>query len=254
MRTVLVGVVMVAAVLLGGCGTPQGGDGRSSPSSTGIAAPPYRVERSAQDTLRVFVDQLYSPSELDSIVAELQQQYADQPDGYFVQINCSTGGTESSDNRLANARFAVGAIGAARLGLADGAREFKPLTGVKCPTDPPGPLPQAAPGAVTAQQVVDAFIAAGLPATDPRDNTNNMCDSVSVPCVQLITTDDVSVYQFADEEPASKWAGGLSGTAVADGGMYKRGLIVLRYNLGGSNPTDPAAIPQYQAVLDALVG
>jgi hypothetical protein len=31
-------------------------------------------------------------------------------------------------------------------------------------------------------------------------------------------------------------------------------LIVLRYNLGGSNPTDPADIPRYQSVLDGLVG
>ncbi|ADT97878.1 hypothetical protein Mspyr1_11960 [Mycolicibacterium gilvum Spyr1] len=245
MRAALVGLVMVAAAGLSGCGAPQDDD-LASPADN---APPYRLEIGEKDsTLRVFVDQLYSPPELESIVVELQKQYRDQPDGYFVQINCAEGGSERADNRLANARFAVGAIGAARTGLDDGERKFEPRTGVKCPPDP---LPEATPGAVTARKVVDAFIASGLPATDPRDNTNNICDSVK--CVQLITTDDVSVYQFADEQPASRWAAGLSGTGVADD-MYKRGLIVLRYNLGGSNPTDAAAIPQYQAVLDGLVG
>jgi hypothetical protein len=129
-----------------------------------------------------------------------------------------------------------------RTGLPEGQREFEPPEGKQCPAV----LPSASLDALTARQVVDAFIAAGLPATDPRDNSGGICKSVG--CAQLITTDDVSVYQFPDAQAASRWADGLG-----DSG-YMKGLIVLRYNLGGSNPTDPADIPRYQSVLDGLVG
>lgn len=241
MRKVFAGLTIVVALLAtGGCGGTQ----KQSPATPSAAPPPYRLEiGESPDWLKVFVDKTYPDAALESIVAELQKKYADEPDGYHVYINCATGVTPSSSgHRLANARFAVGPIGAARTGLPEGTREFEPVKGAaKCPPDP---LPAAAADAITAQQVVNAFIAAGLPAPDPRDNSANVCDSAG--CAQLITTDDVSVYQFADMEAATKWATGIGG--------YQRELIVLRFNEGGSDPVDPADIPQYQAVLDGLVG
>jgi hypothetical protein len=53
--------------------------------------------------------------------------------GYFVEINCSTGGTATLDNRLANGRFAVGVSGANQTGLAAGSAEFKVNQGNACP-------------------------------------------------------------------------------------------------------------------------
>ena len=251
MRRAVSAILGGAAIAVALCGCSGSGDsGRpasvltEAASSVAAAAPssvpPYRLE-ARDDLFDVFVDRLYSDAELQQIVADLQSKYGARENGYFVRINCSTGGTSGADNRLANAKFAVGALGAARTGLAAGQLEFEPVAGSQCPVV----LPSAVPDALTAEQVVDAFTAAGLPATDPRDNSGN-CKQVG--CVQLITTDDVSAYQFPDPESASKWATGLGESS------YMKGLIVLRFNLGGSDPTDPAAIPQYQSVLDGLAG
>jgi hypothetical protein len=208
-----------------------------------MTVPSYRLEVGEKpSTLDVFVDKTPTSAEAAQIVGDLQGKYAGKDDAYFVTINCSKGGTRDVDNRLANGKFAVGSIGAARTGLDDGAREVSLVEGNKCPPDP---LPIGSPEAVTAQQVVDAVIAAGLPATDPRDNSASNCGSSG--CVQLITTDDFSTYQFPDPASAQKW-----GASFADSG-YVNGTIFLRFNRGGSDPTDPAAIPQYKAVLDSLM-
>jgi hypothetical protein len=57
----------------------------------------------------------------------------DDEAGYFVYINCSTGGTAGADNRLANGRYAKGNIGVATTGLNDGDKEFEPVEGRDCP-------------------------------------------------------------------------------------------------------------------------
>lgn len=53
--------------------------------------------------------------------------------GWFVEINCKTGGTAKADNRLANGRKAVGSVGAAATGLEDGKAEFEANAGATCP-------------------------------------------------------------------------------------------------------------------------
>lgn len=225
-------------------GTPDDGLPRRSggeASSAAAATPPYRLEVTDKRYFDVYVDKLYPAADLRRIVADLQQRHADQEDGYFVRINCSTGGTSGADNRLANAKFAVGPLGAARTGLDEGKVDFEIVDGAQCPVI----LPSAAGGAVSAGQVIDAFAAAGLPVNAPRDNSGK-CQSLG--CSTLITTDDVSVYQFPDAESAGKWA-----DALADSG-YRSGSIVLRFNIGGSDPTDPAAIPEYRDVLAGLGG
>lgn len=218
--------------------TPQRSAGDTSAAES---TPPYRLEVSDDRYFDVFVDKLYPAADLQRIVAELQRRHADQEDGYFVRINCSTGGTSGADNRLANAKFAVGPLGAARTGLDEGQVEFKVVDGAKCPVT----LPRAAEGAVSAGQVIDAFAAAGLPVNAPRDNSGK-CQSLG--CSTLITTDDVSVYQFPDAASAGNWA-----DALADSG-YQSGSIVLRFNIGGSDPTAPADIPKYRDVLAGLGG
>ncbi|MDA0250712.1 MAG: hypothetical protein O3A42_07115 [Actinobacteria bacterium] len=245
MRTAIASIaactVVIAAVGCGGTqdAAPERQKATATMPSTESAAPSYRLEVRDERYLDVFVDQLYPAADLQGIVAELQGQFADRQGGYFVQINCSTGGTSGADNRLANAKFAVGSVGAASTGLPAGERSFKAVDGAQCPVA----LPGGGSETLTAGQVIDAFVAAGLPANAPRDNSGR-CQSIG--CVRLITTDDVSVYQFPDPASASKWADGL-----ADSG-YLSGLIVLRFNVGGSSPTDPAAVPRYEAVLDGL--
>lgn len=227
-------VVLVA--VLSGCG---GGAARE----TAVPLPPgYRLEIGAKpSSLEVYVDKSYPESELALIVADLQDKYAGRDDGYFVKINCASGNTERNDNRLANAKFAVGPIGAARTGLDDGEREITMVEGAKCPPDA---LPTATVGAPSAQDVVDAVVRAGLPATDPRDNSASMCDDAG--CVQLITTEEFSAYQFPDQQSAERWASIYPSHYVND-------TILLRFTQDGSNPTDPALIPQYREVLDQVM-
>ena len=238
---IAVGVVLVLAF---GISIFSGGksDDKSSSATCSTAVPSYRMEVDEEpNRLRVFVDRSLTLTEYNEIVADLQRKYADQDGGYFVTINCSGNSTRDRDNRLANAKFAVGTIGAARTGLDAGAKEVTKRDGVQCPL---APLATANADSVTAEGVLRAIREAGLPATDPRDNSQSMCRSVG--CVQLMTTDDFSVYQFPDTASATRWASGDA--------YYQNGTIVLRFNEGGSNPTDIANIPRYKEILDGLMG
>ena len=112
--------------------------------------------------------------------------------------------------------------------------------------DKASPATNSSADGVTAEEVFWAIREAGLPATDPRDNSQNMCGNVG--CVQLMTTDDVSIYQFPDPDSAAKWASGFESSG------YRNGTIFLRFNVGGSNPIDVANIPRYKDVLDGVMG
>ncbi len=221
------------------CGSSEKPSGQSS--SPGTDVPTYRLQIGEKpSTLNVYVTELPTSGEAALIVEDLQHQYADRDDGYFVQIYCEERGQFEAENRLFMGKFAVGSVGAARTGLPEGAKEIEPVRNAQCPA---ATLAPADTNALTAEQVVDAVVAAGLPATDPRDNSSRMCQTTG--CTQLITTDDFSVYQFPDVESATEWA---SGWPLG----YQNGTIFLRYTEGGSQPTDPALIPQYNAILDRL--
>lgn len=242
---IILGVV-AALVLMAIIGVLGGGgdDSDSTASSTSSpSVPAYRLEVGEKpSTLNVYVPKLPTAGETSLIVEDLQDQYSTQDDGYFVQIFCEESGQFESGNRLANARFAVGNIGAARTGLNDGEKKIDAVVGAHCPADA---LPAADPNALTAEQVVDAIVAAGLPAPDPRDNTSRICQDAG--CVQLITTDDFSVYQFPDAASATKWGSAFPSS-------YQNGTIFIRYTQDGSNPTNPAMIPEYNRILDQLQG
>ncbi len=53
--------------------------------------------------------------------------------GYFVEIHCSTNGSDSVDNRLARGRFAIGQLGKLQVGLDPGTSEFEVWDGIQCP-------------------------------------------------------------------------------------------------------------------------
>jgi hypothetical protein len=63
--------------------------------------------------------------------------------------------------------------------------------------------------------VVDRFIATGLPAPNPRDNSANCTSGLG--CTQLITTDAISVYSWPTDADAQHQAEG------GGDGMYWRG-------------------------------
>lgn len=92
---------------------------------------------------------------------------------------------------------------------------------------------------LTADDVVEAFETAGLSLVDPRDNTDKQCGEGNMPCSQLITTEDVSIFLWPSEEEA-----------VSIGEEYhdhSAGFFTLRFN----EPLSPEE--EYKKVLDELV-
>lgn len=127
----------------------RGGDDPDRPATPASApvTPAYTVVSDEQDLVRVAVDALPAGDGLRTIFDAVRATKK-QDGGYFVQINCSTGGTDQADNRLANGRFAVGALGAAQTGLKPGAAEFEAEAGRTCPAGPPETLDPSIAAAV----------------------------------------------------------------------------------------------------------
>lgn len=114
---------MAALVLLAGCG-----GGEQQPETQ---APPYEVVREADDQVIVEVESTEGLADVfEAVIADI-----DEEGGWYVTINCSTGGTDTSDNRLANGRYAVGNLGAAQTGLDDGETAFETVPDRECPAD-----------------------------------------------------------------------------------------------------------------------
>lgn len=90
----------------------------------------------------------------------------------------------------------------------------------------PTPTAQSdAPQGLTASQVADELNKLN-PTPHPRDNTGSCAaraDSTSPGCVQLITTDAVSVYQWTDESQATRFC--EPGVSRCD----RIGVFVLSY-------------------------
>ena len=112
MRKALILTLAAAAVLTAGCSGSSG--------DSGAETPPFSVVSSDD-----------SGNSRDVIV-EVESTQDDEA-GYHVLINCSSGGTAATDNRLANWRHAIGTMGAATTGLMDGDSDFSVNEGRSCP-------------------------------------------------------------------------------------------------------------------------
>lgn len=106
---------------LSGCAT--------NPPGPAASAPEYEVVSRADDQVIV---EVASTDRLEAVFEDVKRSI-DEDGGWFVTINCSTGATAGSDNRLANGRYAVGNIGAARTGLDEGESDFEAVSGRECP-------------------------------------------------------------------------------------------------------------------------
>lgn len=111
------------------------------------------------------------------------------------------------------------------------------------PTTLTTPAP-AARAPLTADWVVSAIRRADLPVNNAVDQSSKLCPGTSG-CVHLVAAEGISVYEFGDADHAARWA-----SRFPLG--YQRGAIYLRFTRDGKHATDPALIPQYQAVLDSL--
>ena len=161
------GGVVAGLLLLGMCATDSDKADRNTtpaatPATTTTTPPrtrPYTLTVLGDGHLDVGIESVYLTSDLEQIVDELHRKYVDQPDGYFVTFTCAAAGTVALDNVIANAKFAIGAIGAAITGLPAGGSEVVPVPGAKCPPEPvpvtlPVPLlPEAPPPPTETSQV-----------------------------------------------------------------------------------------------------
>lgn len=129
MRTRTTTAALIAAGLLAltACGTEPEPDKAAGPK------PAYKVTKQDTEgnkrTVEVEVD---TTKDLKAVFDDVVRGLKDEA-GYYVMINCSTGGTDKADNRLANGQYANGSMGAATTGLDDGITEFDTNDGATCP-------------------------------------------------------------------------------------------------------------------------
>lgn len=81
---------------------------------------------------RVIVVEVNSTKDLKSVFDDVTSKQKEDA-GYLVQINCSTGETKTTVDRLANGTYAKGAIGAATTGLKGGSKNFSTNPKATCP-------------------------------------------------------------------------------------------------------------------------
>lgn len=90
------------------------------------------VHHDTEGNQRRIVVEVDTNTNLEAVFNDVIDDLTDDA-GYIIQINCSTGGTDSVDNRLANGRYAIGGIGQASTGLTNGESEFELVDGATCP-------------------------------------------------------------------------------------------------------------------------
>lgn len=117
--------LLVLVVAFGIFGALAGDDDKAASG----AAPAYRIVSDQDRKVVVEVDKAES---LRAVFDDVRSKYKGEG-GYFVSLNCSSGGTAAADNRLANGKFANGALGAAQTGLKAGGVEFALVDGATCP-------------------------------------------------------------------------------------------------------------------------
>jgi hypothetical protein len=104
-----------------------------SDSKSAPAAPDYKITKQDESGNSRNVEvSVGSTKDLEAVFNAVAEDLTDEA-GYFVYIHCSSGGTDSVDNRLANGKLARGNMGQAATGLEDGKTEFEIVKGRTCP-------------------------------------------------------------------------------------------------------------------------
>lgn len=126
--------------------------------------PAYTAVSQEGGDIVVEVDQVLTADQVEAIGADLRSKQTRET-SYHVSINCSTGGSATSDNRLANVRFGIGTLGKARTGLDDGQFDVQMNQDRTCPASAP-PAVNATGLPMPDKESWDAYIAA-LKEIDP---------------------------------------------------------------------------------------
>ncbi|GAA0289461.1 hypothetical protein PV735_05355 [Streptomyces turgidiscabies] len=168
-------IAAVAALSLTACSSDtDSGDSKA-------AAPPYKiVKQEARGKTRNLTVEVNTTKDLrgvfDSVTNDLSVEA-----GYWVIINCSTGGTASVDNRLANGRYAVGNMGAAVTGLNEGGSDFSINKDRSCPDKEPAP------------DYSSARKAAGIPERPTGKKRQDLLDTLAAAAPDVVRYEDKAV-------------------------------------------------------------
>ncbi|MGP3970060.1 hypothetical protein [Streptomyces sp. 6N223] len=121
---------IVAVVAIGIIGALAGdSDGEDN---THAPAPDYAItSRDTTGNKRNIIAEVDTADDLRAVFDYIANGLTDEA-GYSIMINCSTGGTDAADNRLANGQVAIGSLGAATTGLEEGGTEFMVNEGRTC--------------------------------------------------------------------------------------------------------------------------
>jgi len=103
-------------------------------------------------------------------------------------------------------------------------------------------------GALTADQV-HAELNGLFPAPNARDNTSACADAG---CVQLVTSDAVSIYQWPDDATAQRWAEAMDGDPF-DARQVGPFMLLWDERDERQGPTSAEARDAYTARLGELV-
>lgn len=160
--------------------------GCGSSADTGADVPDYTIS-SQDDTgnARTVVIEVDAAKDLEAVFNDVAQTFTDEG-GYFVQINCSTGGTHDVDHRLANGKKAIGNMGEVRTDLKDGQTEFEALDGKDCPTDPADDAKQEADRESAAKD-------AGIPPEPTGAERQQLLDALTQAAPDTVRYEDEAV-------------------------------------------------------------
>lgn len=123
-----IGLLMLLVIAIG-----VTSDSSESDDKPAADAPPYTVvDQDPSGNKRNVVVEVGSTKDLRAVFDAVTDSLAEEA-GYYIMINCSTGGTENVDNRLANGQYAIGRMGRATTGLDDRGTEFSTNTDRSCP-------------------------------------------------------------------------------------------------------------------------
>lgn len=110
--------------------------------------------------------------------------------------------------------------------------------------EPSTPPPVEDTPGLAAAEVLAAFTKAKLPVRNPRDNSKN-CVSMQLGCLEMITTDDVTITTWGDAVTMEAYAQAYGMEA------FVLRNVVLQY---AAAKTPATARPKYQAALTRLAG
>ncbi|WP_145238463.1 DUF2510 domain-containing protein [Prescottella equi] len=177
-------VVAIAGVATLGSGASKDDDESQAAATSTSAAPAaaepvqpatYTLHEDGKRGYRALVQTAETPR-LQAAWKQIRTQLADTmpAGGYFVTFDCAIGDDpDEAANRLANAKVAIGALGAAQTGLKEGGNEFKMNKGARCGEDQgfhatidrAAPITEQSATDICRERIEDEYTAEQLPVS-----------------------------------------------------------------------------------------